>query len=210
MFGLALIDLFSGSPWKVELETDLSIKQQFLDIVVLRRGPGEFSERLPDGLEPLADYNLLSYKSLHEPMDDWVLKELTGHYVNYRKQIATSNDNLAAEDQFRLFGVCTRYPRKLSEQVTLKPVQSGVYEISRGTDEIRIIVLNEMPLEAHISLWLLFGIDAETTRFGAEHLKLRTSDTSTILSQFFLNALSRVYQCPIRWKIFVATLRLSI
>jgi len=31
LFGLALADFFSGSPFVVELEKDLSIKQQFLD-----------------------------------------------------------------------------------------------------------------------------------------------------------------------------------
>jgi formylglycine-generating enzyme required for sulfatase activity len=42
--------------------------------------------RLRDGLDNLAGHNLLTYKSLREPLDDWALQELTGHYVNYRKQ----------------------------------------------------------------------------------------------------------------------------
>jgi hypothetical protein len=44
---------------------------------------------------------------LREPFDDWALKELTGHYVNYRKQISLSLDNLLPEEQFRLYGICT-------------------------------------------------------------------------------------------------------
>ncbi len=67
LFGLVLSDLFSGSPWKVELEKDLSLKQQFLDVVISRRAAGEFTGQLPDGLGQLADHHLLSYKSLHEP-----------------------------------------------------------------------------------------------------------------------------------------------
>jgi len=45
-------DLFTNSPYAVELEKDLSIKQ--LDVVVLRKMPGDFQRRLPDGLEGLA------------------------------------------------------------------------------------------------------------------------------------------------------------
>ena len=78
LFGLALMDFFAGSPWRVDVEKDLSVKQQYLDVVILRREPGEFKGKLPDGLDHLADHNLLTYKSHHEPLDDWSLKELTG------------------------------------------------------------------------------------------------------------------------------------
>ena len=40
LFGLLLIDFFAGSPFEVELEKDLSIKQQYLDVVIVRRGKG--------------------------------------------------------------------------------------------------------------------------------------------------------------------------
>ncbi len=54
LFGLVLSDLFAESPWIVELEKDLSATRQLLDVVIVRRGQGSFSERLPDGLDPLA------------------------------------------------------------------------------------------------------------------------------------------------------------
>jgi len=63
LFGLFLIDYFTDSPYVVELEKDLSIKQQFLDVVVLRKGPGQFQGQLPDGLDNLAIHNLRTYKS---------------------------------------------------------------------------------------------------------------------------------------------------
>ena len=50
LFGLLLTDFFTGSPFTVEVERDLSEQQQFLDVVILRRGPGRFAARLPDGL----------------------------------------------------------------------------------------------------------------------------------------------------------------
>src|SRR5262245_36222714 len=87
LFGLVLFDFFTGSPFAVELEKDLSIQKQLLDVVIVRRGKGRFARRLPDGLDDLAAHNLITFKSHHEALDDWALKELTGHYVNYRKQL---------------------------------------------------------------------------------------------------------------------------
>src|SRR5947207_2676974 len=88
LFGLLLTDFFTNSPFAVELEKDLSLGQQFLDVVILRKGKGRFKGRLPDGLEDLARHNLLMFQSHQEALTDWVLKELTGHYVNYRKQVS--------------------------------------------------------------------------------------------------------------------------
>lgn len=88
LFGLFLKDFFTDSPFVVEVELDLSVKLQLLDVAILRKTAGEFQGPLPDGLDNLGDYNLLTFRSHHEALDDWVLKELTGHYVNYRKQIS--------------------------------------------------------------------------------------------------------------------------
>ena len=38
LFGLLLTDFFTDSPFAVELEKDLSLAQQFLDVVILRKG----------------------------------------------------------------------------------------------------------------------------------------------------------------------------
>jgi hypothetical protein len=50
LFGLLLTDFFTGSPFTVEIERDLSVQQQLLDVVIVRRGRGRFAGRLPDGL----------------------------------------------------------------------------------------------------------------------------------------------------------------
>jgi len=187
LFGLTLVDYFTGSPWKVELETDLSLKQQFLDVIIVRRDQGTFSGRLPDGLEDLSDYNLLSYKSLREPLDDWALKELTGHYVNYRKQVSPSWDALVPEEAFRLYGVSTRFPQKLAGQAHLEPQQAGVYQVRRGTDKIRIIVLNDVAEEAHNSIWHMFSAVPERVRRVAAEYRPSSLDISTLLNQLFEN-----------------------
>ena len=88
LFGIGLIDLFAHTNYKVELEKDLSIKQQFLDVVIIEQvQASELPKGLPDGLDNLAQHNLLTYKSFRESLTSWALDELVGHYVNYRKQI---------------------------------------------------------------------------------------------------------------------------
>jgi hypothetical protein len=182
LFGLALMDLFAGTPYAVELEKDLSVRQQFLDVVILRRGDGVLSERLPDGLDNLAEHNLLTYKSLHEPLDDWALKELTGHYVNYRKQIAVGA-GLLPENAFRLYGVATRFPAKLAAEMPLAPLMQGVYRGERGTDAIRIVVLNEVAEAEHNALWHLFSAVAERVDWGADHYRGHTPEIAAVKRQ---------------------------
>src|SRR3984893_11005267 len=113
LFGLLLTDFFAGSPFVVELEKDLSLKKQLLDGVILRKGHGRFTGRLPDGLDNLATHNLITFKSHQEALDDWALKELTAHYVNYRKQVSPSLDTLLPEAEFRLDAGCSRFPHNL-------------------------------------------------------------------------------------------------
>jgi hypothetical protein len=180
-----LIDYFTGSPYGVELEKDLSIKQQFLDVVVLRKGPGQFQGQLPDGLDNLAIHNLLTYKSLHEPLDDWALKELTGHYVNYRKQVSPGMNDLLAESEFQLFAVSTRFPQKLSQLLPLQPVSAGVFDVIWGTDRVRLIVLSEIPEGTHNAVWRLFSAKPEAVMQARSQYQLHQPDMSTIVQQLF-------------------------
>src|SRR5438093_10185267 len=97
LFGLLLTDFFSGTPFTVEVERDLSQQQQLLDVVIVRRTRGRFAGRLPDGLEGLAAHNLLTFKSHREALDGWAMKELVGHYVAYRKLASASPSELLPE-----------------------------------------------------------------------------------------------------------------
>src|SRR3954453_20661268 len=81
LFGLLLTDFFTGSPFVVEVERDLSQQQQLLDVVIVRRGRGKFAGALPDVLGDLAEHNLITFKSHREALDDWALRELLAHYV---------------------------------------------------------------------------------------------------------------------------------
>src|SRR5260370_38321150 len=119
LFGLSWIDFFQDSAINVRTETDLSLKQQYIDLVLIRKGPEPIPRRLPDGFEELAAHNLVTFKSYQEALDAWALWELIGHFVNYRKQSSPSLDDLLPTTDYRLFAVCARFPQQLAQQVTL-------------------------------------------------------------------------------------------
>jgi hypothetical protein len=185
LFGLSLVDFFRGMPVSVELEKDLSLKQQLLDVVLIRKEAGPLPCRLPDGFEELAAHNLISFKSYQEALDGWTLSELVGHYVNYRKQASPSMKDLLPETDFRLFAVSVRSPQALAKQVTLIPVQPGVYEAHHFTGPIRVVVVHELPQREHNALLHLFSARTDLLRYGATHYRPRSKETSTLLGQLF-------------------------
>ena len=183
LFGIVLTQLFEGFDWKVERELDLSIKQQLLDIVIIRRGRGRKTPILPDGFGPLADHNLLTYKSLHEPLDGWAMKELVGHSVNYRKQVSPSLDELLPEESFRLFAIATRFPEKLASKVTLQAQSVGVYDVAWGTDTIRLLVLKEIPAADRNMISNLFSAEPMRIVAGVSQFRSNPHELSYILEE---------------------------
>ena len=185
LFGLSWIDFFQGTAVTVETEIDLSLKQQFLDLVLIRKGNEPITRPLPDGFEDLAGHNLLTFKSYQEALDGWALCELVGHYVNYRKQFSPSMQNLLPERDFRLLAVCARYPHNLAQEVTLTPVQEGVYEVRLVTMPARVIVVNQLPRVEHNAMLHLFAAREELLRYGREHYRPHSAETSTLLYELF-------------------------
>jgi hypothetical protein len=185
LFGLFLIDFFTDSAFEVELEKDLSLKQQYLDVVIVKKQHAEKLIKLPDGLDNLTQHNLLSYKSLHEPFDAWALNELIGHYVNYRKQISPSFDELLPETQFQLYAISTRFPRKLNQQCPFQQLQPGVYEIIWGIETIRLIVLSEISEAEQNALWRLFSANPQTVMQARTQYQIRSPQMSNIIFQLF-------------------------
>jgi hypothetical protein len=185
LFGLLLTDFFRGSPFVVEVERDLSLQQQLLDVVIVRRTSGRFVDRLPDGLDGLRPHNLVTFKSHREALDGWAMKELVGHSVAYRKLVSRSPSELVAEDQFGLYGVTARFPQQLSGQVPWHIVQPGVYDCQWGTDTIRVIVAGELPREPHNAPLHLFSAKPDLITFGSGAYRRRSEETSLLLRQLF-------------------------
>jgi hypothetical protein len=185
LFGLVPIDYFTGTPFLVEIEKDLSLKKQLLDVVILRKGPGPLDRPLPDGMEDLALHNPIAFKSYQEALDDWALKELTGHYVNYRKQVSPSMQRLLPEADFRLFAVAARFPQGLAGQAALTEVRPGVYDCRRGTDIIRVLVAGQLPRTENNTLLHLFSASQEQLQYGRQYYRQYPDETSTLLDRLF-------------------------
>jgi hypothetical protein len=181
LFSLTWIDFFEGTPVVVKKDLDLSIKQQFLDLVFIRKGAEPIPRPLPDGFEDLSAHNLVTFKSYQEALDGWALLELVGHYINYRKQASPSLSALLPEDDFRLFAVCVRFPHNLAQQVELRPVRPGVYEVRVAHMHARVVVVHQLPLEEHNAMLHLFGAKSESLRYGGEHYRPQSEETSTLL-----------------------------
>ncbi len=185
LFGLGLIDYFTDSCYKVEVEKDLSTKKQRLDVLIIEQGSGKSISELPDGLENLARHNLMTYKSLRQPLDAWALDELIGHYVNYRKQSSPSFEELLPVEDFGLYAVSTRHPEKLEAEIALQRINQGVYEVHWGSRQIRLIVLSEVAKVERNALWLLFSGIAEKVQYGASQYHSRQPDLSTVMNRLY-------------------------
>jgi hypothetical protein len=185
LFGLLLTDFFSGSPYTVDVERDLSTQQQFLDVAIVRRGRGRFVGRLPDGLDRLRPHNLMSFKSRHEALDDWAMKELVGADVAYRKLVSRSPSDLLPAEQFGLYAVAARFPDNLAQQVPWQMVQDGVYDCRWGTDTVRVIVAGALPREPHNAPLHLFSAQPELVDYGRSAYQRRSANTSALLGQLF-------------------------
>jgi len=186
LFGITLTDFFTGTAYTVELEKDLSLKKQFLDVVIIEKKEGQMPDELPDGFENMGKHNLISYKSLHEPFDGWSADELAGHYVNYRKQVSPSLKKLLPEEDFRLYAVCTRYPAKLAKQAELKPVAEGVYDFRWGSRDIRLIVISVIAKKKRNAMWLMLGMTGESAGYGLSNYKGRLHEMSGVMECLFI------------------------
>jgi hypothetical protein len=181
IFGLILYDFFSNSPYHVELEIDLSKKEQLLDLVLVRKASGVFQGHLPDGMENLVDHNLITFKSLQETLDAWTVKELIGHYVNYRKQYSPTMKELLPEEQFRLFGICARFPEQLSKQIALTKIQDGVYDCLWGTDTVRLLVIRDLPQNERNAMLQLFSAVDDQRSYAQMHYQQKSQETSSLI-----------------------------
>jgi hypothetical protein len=187
IFGLTLIDYFTGSNYHVDLEKELTEKKQYLDVLIIEQSDGQPITQLPDGLENLAAHNLLTYKSLAEPLNAWALEELIGHYASYRKQISPSKDDLFPRADFKLYAVSTRYPHNLSDDVKARitTIQSGVYDIQLGIRTIRLIVLSRMPKAKRNAIWHLFNAKADSFVYGNKHYDWQSPAEKAALNQLY-------------------------
>ncbi len=181
LFGLLLIDYFSDRGFTVELEKDLSLKRQYLDVVIIEQKDKQVDlANICDGFDNLGRHNLLSYKSKRQSLNFWAIEELIGHYVNYRK---LAEPRKVKPEDIRLYAVSTRYPARLLSAVSTKEIISGVYAIRVLSRDIRVLVLSRLPLAQRNAVLAFFSFDAGKVRFALENYKWRMDDGSTVINQ---------------------------
>jgi len=130
------------------------------------------------------------------------LDELLGHYVNYRKQSSPSPEALLPVEDFRLYAVCTRIPRKLARTVALERIKKGVYEVPWGGQRIRIIVLSQVPKIKRNALWHLFSGVAEKFQYGASHYHWRRKNHSKLINKLYQRYRVEAIAMPYTWDDF--------
>ncbi len=186
LFGLTLMDLLTDSPYQVELEKELSLKKQYLDVVIVRKMSGATTVALPIGLENLTEHNLITYKSLRESLDDWTIEELIGYYSNYRKITSPSLDKLLPAENFQLYAVSTRYPNNLlNGKVAFQQIQPGIFDLEWGSRLIRLIVLSQIELSERNAFWLLFSGKLREFMYADQHYHWRCPSERAVLNQLY-------------------------
>ena len=94
-------------------------------------------------------------------------------------------NDLLPKDQFRLIAVSARFPQGLAQEVTLEPVRAGVYEVQALSLRLRVVVANQLPLADHNAMLHLFRAREELLRYGRDHYRPRSPETSTLLFELF-------------------------
>ena len=191
ILGMALIDFFSNTNFSVEIEKEMEI-QQFLDYLVIKVDSTNDSSSLvlPDGMESLSRYNLLTFKSSRQPLDRWALDELICYYVLYRKIISPSTEKLISENNFKLIAIATRFPEKLSKEINLVPIKEGVFQMHHGHQPIYIIVISKLRKDQKNSIFHLLSTKSENIEFGLKKYQWNRED----IKHFVINEMFQRFE----------------
>ena len=90
-------------------------------------------------------------------------------------------------DDIRLYAISTRRPSSLLSLTRATEVKPGVWDIRVLNLDIRILVLNGLPLEQRNAVLAFFSFNAEKVRFALEHYEWRMEDGSTVINQLLNN-----------------------
>jgi len=90
-------------------------------------------------------------------------------------------------DDIRLYAISTRRPSSLLSLTRATEVKPGVWDIRVLNLDIRILVLNGLPLEQRNAVLAFFSFNAEKVRFALEHYEWRMEDGSTVINQLLSN-----------------------
>lgn len=72
-----------------------------------------------------------------------------------------------------------------AQRIALTPLRDGVYEVQGLGLRIRVIVVHQLPLNEHNAMLHLFSAREELLRYGREHYRPHSPETSTLLYELF-------------------------
>ena len=101
-----------------------------------------------------------------------------------------------------MYTVRTRFPRKLTVAKSFKNDRDGIFEVLWGSQNIRIIVLSQVPPEKRNALWELFSAVPEKVRYGAGQYRMRQPDGSTMFYQLYQQYQVEGIDMPYTWEDF--------
>jgi hypothetical protein len=186
LLGVSFVDYLTNTNFSVEIEKELEMPQ-FLDYLVLRTDDNSMQLiNPPDGMETLARYNLITYKSKHQAINGWSINELIGYYVIYRKIASASleeNNKLLSSEMFKLIAVATRFPANFLSDERYVVLKKGVYRIFRGDQDVDIIVISQLPKSENNAFWHMLSPDEKSLDYGLKNYKWNRDD----LHYFFIN-----------------------
>ena len=189
ILGLLLMERMMGRPYRVRVEHELCVNtRQRLDVTISRVGPPtDRPDPLPDGLEPLAEHTLVSFKSIAESFNDWAVEELQTYYGNYRKQeLDPQTGAMVPREAISLVAVSARSPRLLKgKRNYTKELQPGVYDLDCCVRTIRVIVCGEVEVAPRNALWLLFSGVLTHVEYALQHFKDQGQEIGSALNQLF-------------------------
>jgi hypothetical protein len=84
----------------------------------------------------------------------------------------------------------------LAGTVPLARMKEGVYEVRHFTGAIRVVVINQLPLEEQNALLHLFSTNRERLAYGIRHYRIRSSETSSLLYDLYRRYQEEVKTMP--------------
>ena len=124
LFGIALTDLFSGTPWRVELEKELALQSQLLDVVIIEQAParrrGDCLPACHGGAESLLHELYLRFKLELPDMAYTMADFLREHHQSVLNELSAEEraaflQQLPVEERLR--GLDTDELRRLLEEL---------------------------------------------------------------------------------------------
>ncbi len=182
LLGIMLDYYFSRRGFRVDMDIDVAIKEQRIDYIVVQQKENPKLGGICDGFDNLGSFNLITYKSQHESFNRFAMDELIGYYIAYYKKL---NIKYLRPKDIRLYVLTTRHPRQVLNRFDHREIQKGVFSVKTYSNEARIIVLRDTPVDERNAILAMFSGAEDKFLAGARFYHPKPSCRS-VLDQLYL------------------------